>query len=176
MSIDVFEQFFFLVVLSRKLMGYTCFARPSRTALASSTLAVITMVCDKCPFPLTVFLHIPPCASPSLSPLLPTAPLRSFPCSACLGRPRSSSLLPGFWVGADSRPVVSDLRLLWSPPLCPLRASVGLPLRRLVQFWVLLSSLCLLRVASIASVLSPCPLLCVLGGWVFMCCLLIEPK
>ena len=131
MSIDVFEQFFFLVVLSRKLMGYTCFARPSRTALASSTLAVITMVCDKCPFPLTVFLHIPPCASPSLSPLLPTAPLRSFPCSACLGRPRSSSLLPGFWVGADSRPVVSDLRLLWSPPLCPLRASVGLPLRRL---------------------------------------------
>ena len=39
------------------------------------------------------------------------------------------------------------MRLLWSPPLCPLRDSVGLPLRRLGPF----SFLCLLRMVASSS-------------------------
>ena len=55
-------------------MALTASSRPGRQALACSELAAITTVCDKCPFSLTVFLHIPPCASPSFSapPPVPT--------------------------------------------------------------------------------------------------------
>ena len=86
---------------------------------------------------------------------------------------RRCLLLPGFQF--DFRPVVSDLRLLWLLISCLLVALSGLP--SLCCFGPFsLSSLCLLRVALwllrvalLASVLSPCPSLCGGGGWGFMC-------